>query len=335
MPRIGLLTVLVLAITLAGCDRRPASLAQLQAAVRAHPNSVKWRVALGQECLEQGLYHDAHIQFRRALELDNSSFEAAMGLAQAQLKLGDYVRALQAANRAVAIRGDSAAAIALQGEIHLASMRPDKAIGRFQRALQLDPNNEQALTNLPLAYVRAERLDEAFSAAKRAVAALPKSVRARLNLALVRTLRGDIAGAEADLRLARKLDPNDAEPPFRLAELLLQQNRNPQEAYRLAQESAAIDPGDGAVYALQAMALDRMGETNRAVIELKRHVQLHPHNLRLWVLLATLAQQIGDVETARLAATMAVRIGPRPPDKMPSPAAADTAAGASDTGGEP
>lgn len=321
---------MALAATLGGCGKQPASLEQLQAAVRAHPKSVKWRVALGQACLERGLYHDAHIQFQRALELDKTSYEAAVGLARVQLQLGDTVRALQSANLAVALKGDSAEAVALQGQVHMASGNLDKAIERFRKAVQLDGGNETAWTNLPLAYLRADRLDEAFEAGKKAVQVLPQNVRARLNLALVRVLRGDVRGAEAEVREARRLAPNDPEPPFRLAELLLQQNRNPREAYELAQESASIDPRDGAAYALQAMALDRMGETSRAVVELKRHVQIHHHNLRLWLLLATLAQRIGDQETARLAAIMAVRIGPRPPDKMPSEPVTGTSPAAAD-----
>jgi len=317
LSRLTLAAVLALAVALSGCGDGPNSLARLQSAVRAHPNSVKWRVALGEAFFEQKMYHDAHIQFQRALELDKTCFEAALGLARVQLELGDNARAMKSANLAVALQGDSAEAIALQGRAHLALQDFDRAIERFRRAIKLDPANETAWMNLPLAYLRSDRLDEAYESGRRAVAALPDSVPARLNLALVRTLRGDMAGAEADLRQARKMDPNNPEPPFRLAEILLQQKRNPAEAYQLAEESAAIDPRDGAAYALQAMALDRMGETNRAVLELKRHVQIHHQNLRLWLLLATLAQRTGDLETARLAAAMAIRIGPRPPDKIP------------------
>lgn len=318
MRRLSFAVVLVSALALSGCGEGPVTLSQLQSAVRAHPDSVKWRVALAEAYLEQDMVHDAYIQFQRAVELDNTSFDAALGLARVQLELGDNVKAMKSANLAVALDGKSAEAMALQGKIHLASLDFDRAIERFRRAIQVDPANETAWTNLPLAYVRSDRLDEALASGKQAVAALPESMQARLNLALARALGGDAAGAETDLRAARKLDPNNAEPPLRLAEVLLQQGRNFQEAYELAEESAAIDPRDGAAYALQAMALDRMGETNRAVLELKRHVQIHHHNLRLWLLLATLAQRNGDMETAQLAAAMAVRIGPRPPDKMPS-----------------
>ncbi|MCD6360792.1 MAG: tetratricopeptide repeat protein, partial [Armatimonadetes bacterium] len=267
-------------------------------------------------------------------ELDNTNYDAALGLARVQLELNDNLKAIKSANRAVAIKPDSSEAIALQGRIYLAMEDFDRAIARFRRAIELDPKCETAWVNLPLAYIRSDRLDEAYEAGRRAVEALPDNVPALLNLALARALRGDVKGAEADLRRARKLDPNNPEPPLRLAELLLQQGRNYKEAYRLAEESAAIDPGDGAAYALEAMALHRMGETNRAVLELKRRVQIHHHNLRLWLLLATLAQRNGDMETAKLAAAMAMRLGPRPPDKLPDNPTAEEEMTPPATGGD-
>ncbi|MCD6361058.1 MAG: hypothetical protein J7M38_09355, partial [Armatimonadetes bacterium] len=74
MRRTGPVVLIVMAIALSGCSQGPPSMARLQAAVRAHPNSAKWHVALGKACLEQEMLHDAHVQFKRAVELDNTNY---------------------------------------------------------------------------------------------------------------------------------------------------------------------------------------------------------------------------------------------------------------------
>jgi len=319
--------IVLVCLLLAGCGHEPVTLPELQARVSAHPNSVEARLALADAYFAQEMFHDSHVQYEAALALDDQSYAAAFGLGKVRAELGDNSRALGAAKRALALKGDSIEAVALQGKIYLSMNKLDKAAGRFERAIEMDPDNEVAWENLSLAYVRADRYDKAMTAARGGVKALPDSVQARMNLALVMALQGDTRSAEAELRKAMAMDPENPEPPLRIGELLITDSRNLQEAYDLAQESAGIDPQNGAAYAVAAIALHKMGETNRAVLELKRHVQIHHRNLRLWLLLATLAQRNGDRELARMAAGMAIRLGPRPPDEMQSePASAQAGA---------
>jgi len=317
----ALLLAAICASLLSGCGGKPSTLPGLEARVRSHPNSVQWRLALADAYYERKMVHDAFVQYNRAAELDNTSYEAALGLARVQYDLGDYNSAMKAVKRAVAIKADSAEALALQGNIYLEQKQYAKAVERLGKAVEIDPANADAWESLPIAHVRAEQLPQAAETARRAVKALPDSVAAHMNLGLVMALRKDLKGAEQQLRVARDLDPGDPEPPLRLAELLVEQYKKLKEAYELASESAAIDPRDGSAYGVAAIALHKMGQTNRAVLELKRRVQIHHQNLRLWLLLSTLAHRNGDVETARVAAAMAIRIAPRPPDKMTAPTA--------------
>ncbi|HUS81576.1 MAG TPA: tetratricopeptide repeat protein [Armatimonadota bacterium] len=319
MSRYALLLSVAFVFALGGCGGKPSTLPGLEARVRSHPNSVQWRVALADAYYQRKMVHDAYVHYSRAVELDGTSYEAAIGLARVQYELGDYEKAMKAVKRAVAIKSDGADALALQGRTYLQLRDYARAVDRFEKAISIDPANAEAWESLPIAHVRAEHLPQAAEAARRAVKALPESVSARMNLGLVMALRGDMKGAEAQLRIARDLNPSDPEPPLRLAEMLVEQNKKLKEAYELALESAAIDPRDGSAYGVAAIALHKMRETNRAVLELKRHVQIHHQNLRLWLLLSALAQRNGDVETARIAAAMAIRIGPRPPDKMDAP----------------
>ncbi len=308
--------IALVCLLLAGCERGPATLSQLQARASARPNSLEDRLALADACFAREMFHDSHIQYEMALAIDDQSYDAAFGLAKVRVELGDNSRALGAAKRALALKSDSVEAAALQGKIYLAMNKPEKAAERLERTIQMDPGNKAAWESLSLAYVRADQYDKAMIAARGGVKALPDSVPARMNLALVMALKKDTRSAEAELRKAMAMDQDNPEPPLRIAELLITDDRNLQEAYDLAQESAGLDAQNGAAYAVAAIALHKLGETNRAVLELKRHVQIHHRNLRLWLLLATLAQRNGDQELARMAAGMAVRLGPRPPDEM-------------------
>lgn len=327
MRRAGVVMIALVCLLLSGCEHGPATLSQLQARARSRPNSIEARLALADAYFDREMFHDSHVQYEAALALDDQSYEAAFGLAKVRADLGDNARALGAAKRALALKGDSVEAMVLQGSIYLAMNQLDRAAGRFERTIEMDPDNKVAWEHLSLAYVRADKYDKAMVAARGGVKALPDSVPARMNLALVMALQGDSRSAEAQLRKAMAMDPDNPEPPLRIGELLITDGRDLQEAYDLAQQSAGIDAQNGAAYAVAAIALHKMGETNRAVLELKRHVQIYHRNLRLWLLLATLAQRNGDRELARMAAGMAIRLGPRPPDEMqsePAPAPAAT-----------
>ncbi|MGD9498375.1 MAG: tetratricopeptide repeat protein, partial [Armatimonadota bacterium] len=183
----------------------------------------------------------------------------------------------------------------------------------FRRALELEPDNEEALIGLPDAYIRAEELGAAEAAARKAVERLPQSPEAVLTLGLVLGVRGASQEAERVLRRAMELAPDDARPPFRLAELLVTEGRNLQEAVELADRSAEIDAAEGMPAALAAVALRKLGRDADALERLHTAALNYPRNTRLWLMMAAIYRDQGNERAAAEATSYALRFAPRRP----------------------
>lgn len=321
--RRGLLLAIIAAVVAGmGCKEREATLAQLRAQVRRHPDSVESLVALGNAHLERQDYNDAYIAFKRAGDLDKQSYEAYYGLAQAYRHLGDPESAMESVKHALHLRPKQPEAYELQGQLYLMLAEPARATEVLERATEIKPDSKVALTHLALAYLTQGKLEKAEGAARRAVEVSPDEVEIRTNLALVYTRRKKYDEAEVQLRKATELDPDNAGCYLRLAEFLIAHDRKLSEARELAQKSMAMDRGDGTAAAVAAMALHRTGKSEEAVAELEEAAKTYRRNHRIWLRLARVYKDLGQEEAANRAALMAAQVGPRltvqPPPGAPT-----------------
>jgi cytochrome c-type biogenesis protein CcmH/NrfG len=88
--------------------------------------------------------------------------------------------------------------------------------------LKDDPNNSDLLNQVGAIYKATHQFDEAAGYFEKAVAANPKNVAARTDLASCLYYKGDIDGAIAQLQQALTYDPNDANSLFNLGMIRLQ-----------------------------------------------------------------------------------------------------------------
>ncbi len=296
---------------LAGCGSEQDPVAQLRAEVREDPTSVELRLQLGEAYLEEESYHDAFIQYSNALELDENSFEALLGLATVEERLNNLEGAIGHVNSALEMAPDSADALALKGKLMLRTDEPEKAADALAEAVALDPDNDAANRFLPVAYIRSDQRAEAEQAARAAVERMPDDVDVRINLATALMARGKSEESEATLREAMELDPADPAPPLRLAEILVHEGRGYDEVMQLTQRSLELDPGQGEADAVAALALRKQGRAEEAVRRLHAAATTHPRNVRLWLMLAAVYRDMGEDEAAARAAAMAFRFAPR------------------------
>ena len=119
------------------------ALTSFRAAAKAHPN-------------------DAFTQYILAEAL--SEREAAPGSAE-------YAEAIAAAKRAVALDPKMSSALNLLSTLEMGNGSPQRAIEYSQKALVIDPKDEQALYHLLLAFRKADRKDEVPAVLKRLIAA--------------------------------------------------------------------------------------------------------------------------------------------------------------------
>ena len=315
MVRIVLTTPIAICVLLvlatAGCQREANTLPQLEARVLHNPASVPDLLALGGAYMAAEMYHSAFVQYAHAREIDPTSFDALSGLARAHEALGNSEASLKVVNEALHQRPDDIQALNLRARLLLAHDRPAEAAQSLARVVELDPGNADALTQLPIAYMRAGQPAEAEAVARQAAEQLPDHVDALLSLGVVLAARKQVPEAEATLRRAMAAAPDDGRPPARLAELLLREQRNLEEVVELARHAGTLDPANGVPAAIAAMALRDLGRPEDAMEELREAALRFPRNTRLWWLLAAIAHQAGDEETAGRAASMAVRFAPR------------------------
>ncbi|MFW6156037.1 MAG: tetratricopeptide repeat protein [Armatimonadota bacterium] len=311
MRRAHIAVIFAVSVVLAGCGNQHSPLAQLRAEVRNNPDSLAARLALADASLEAEHYHDAFIQYSAARELDESSFDAVLGVATAQERLNDVDGAIASVNEALALKPGEPDALALQGRLMLRMNEPAEAVEVLTEALQAEPENEEAHRFLPIAYLRTGQLAEAEEAGRAAVMQMPDRVDAHLTLANTLIAREKTDEAETVLRKAMELDPADAVPPLRLAELLVREERGIDEVMELTERSARLDSGEGNADAVAAIALRREGRNEEALRRLNAAAMAHPRNVRLWLMLAVIYRDLGEDEAAARSAAMAFRFAPR------------------------
>jgi tetratricopeptide (TPR) repeat protein len=151
------------------------TLAELRAAVAAHPDEAAARLALGVAARQEGLFEEAREHLARAAELTPDDATS----------LREYAKTL-----------------AVLGE-------PDAARAWFQRAVERDPNDWQSHANLANLLVDQDA-PAALRHAERAAALQPDDLRVQVNLAGVYRANRRIAEAAALYRrIIASLPPND------------------------------------------------------------------------------------------------------------------------------
>ena len=153
-----------------------------------------------------------------------------------------------------------------RGEFHrnlgLALMsldRPSEAAESLNRAIELDPADAAALTNLSALRLRQRAIDDAIAAGERAAALAPNSPEAVINLAMALRDRGRLADAERWYRRAVELSPGTPGLQVDLATLLRRQGRA-EEAIEQLRQAAASSPEDGGIRATLYHDLLRLGD---------------------------------------------------------------------------
>jgi tetratricopeptide (TPR) repeat protein len=120
--------------------------------------------------------------------------------------------------------------------------RGDGARADIRHALELQPDNADALALLSVISVVQNDGDTALEAAERAVGSDPGSAAARIAMSYARQYRFDLAGALESLEEAVRLDPESGLAWARLAELRLAHGEI-DKALEAAERAAALTPG--------------------------------------------------------------------------------------------
>jgi tetratricopeptide (TPR) repeat protein len=284
--------------------------AQAQSRARHRTNDPAAQIALGSLALQQAAYNDAYRAYRRAAELDPSSYEALVGLAQTNLKLQNPTEGLDWLLRAKKLKPSDPELKDLEARLLLINGNFDKSIAAFEAAVRMNPKRVTTWLNLASAYALMNRPLDAVRTAREAVKADPLDSAPQFALGRHLERAKDLAGAETAYRKALSLDAGNPAVMTSLARLLVKQNRRLEEARQIAIKASQLqaDRVDAAVTA--AWVLHLQGDDRKCANELIKLVNASPQNPEAWQKLSTVLTNLGKTVEAAKAADMAKRFIP-------------------------
>src|SRR5262245_14582388 len=154
----------------------------------------------GYAALQVGLLDDAKTQVAKATDIVPSEPASWANLGLTQLRLGELEQAAQAIDKAAQLAPSNSGIAYLQGQLETGRGRPDEAIARFRRAVDLDP------TGLRARYALAQEIESAGgqNADAQAQEILDQLVRVSPNNVAAILERARIAAKRSDARVLQE-----------------------------------------------------------------------------------------------------------------------------------
>ena len=230
---------------------------------------------------KQGRYEEAAELFRKVLAKDASSALAHASLGISLFRLGRHEEAIASMDRALGLAPDSPNLHSL----HVLAGRSLEALGRrpaaerrFLRALEIDPNNADALADLSRLRIAERRFDEADTYLRRAVEAGSGNAASLQDAAEALRKQGRFEDALKAYRAVLELDPDYAMAHAGMGDVFFRLGRY-EAAIGALDRSLQLDPAqESAVVRLILMAksMEKLGRAGAAVEHYERAVELEP-----------------------------------------------------------
>ncbi len=184
---------------------------------------------------------------------------------------------------------------------------------RLDRALSLSPDDPDILTNMALwdAIMGRSQEEEAFS--RRAVAAHPDDLKARLYLANSLTEQNKLDDAAKEWHQALVIDPNNYIAHYNLG-VILERQQLPQQAIKELRLSLALQPNQPSAHTIIGRLYTNMHQVAQAAEEFAQTVQLNPAGTAAHNDLGAALMQLGENEKAAEQFSEALRIDPASAD---------------------
>jgi putative PEP-CTERM system TPR-repeat lipoprotein len=323
-----------------------SALEAARAAAAALPNEPRIVEAYGAMQLASGEIVPARETFTRLAELLPQNPAPLLRVSEAHLATRDYVSALDAQRKALAIQPDYAPALVALATTYLLSGNPDEAISearRLQRerpkagigfALEAEllaaqkkfaealPPMREAISRQPspglasrqfALLAAAGRMGDANAFADRWTKEHPKDAGFLSLVGQQRQAAKDNAGAASAYRAALEIEPDNIVVLNNLAWLLNEQGKP--EARDLAERAYRLAPLNASVVDTLGSVVLKQGDTARGLVLLRQATNLAPQDPRMRLNLARALAKSGDKAAARREVEQVVKRDPRPPVK--------------------
>lgn len=262
-----------------------AAIIQFKNALQANPELGNARLALGLTYLDSGDTLSAEKELRRAKAAGVGGVDVNIGLARAQLLLGQPQKALDELKEGTPANAKQRAQIdTLRGDAHLALGKPELARSFYAKAQQTVPNFAPALGGVARSYLVEKDLRGAQAAIQAALAAAPDSVELWI-------LKGDIARALNENLIARAayekaiaIDPDQMVAQFNLISTQLVMG-DTGSAQKNVERLRALYPEHPMTFYHQGLLQFRIGQYAQASNSAARALRAVPDHVPSLVLL--------------------------------------------------
>jgi tetratricopeptide (TPR) repeat protein len=285
----------------------------------------------GNQFLVAGNFEKARVEFRNALQIAPTDSEARYENGVVDEKLGNPREAAQFYQGAIDVNKDNVRARAALGRLYLFAGAPDKALQTIdpgfvthpddagllavraaariqqkdtagaladaQRAVQLAPTNEDAVSVLAGVYRSQGNTDKAIALLQGAIEEIPATVDLRLVLAQLYASANQEAKAETVLTDLVRLNPAEKAHRVRLAQFYARLNK-PDEAEHVLREGIKVLPEERELKMALVDFLASRRSRESAEKELNGFIAQYPKDYQLRFALAQFYEQGKDVAKA-------------------------------------
>lgn len=252
-----------------------------QAAATAPDSAVTW-LQLGLRELEQKRYTDAEHALRKSLEIDPRSVASLVGLAMLQAYTGKDAEATARLREALVLRPDDPEALLLLAQQRFRARDLGEARELLQRLLRQKNVRPQARRLLAGIYEEQRAYPAALELFQQLVAGSDPEPGDWVGLGKTLLNLGRLADAEAPLREAERLRPDDLDTLNTLATYYGRQGNSGQAlAYldRLLAKDSSVAPA----WSSKGYALLQLGRFDESVVALETAVRLQPDLANAWI----------------------------------------------------
>ncbi|XP_077968120.1 uncharacterized protein LOC120326538 [Styela clava] len=245
-----------------------------QRALKLNPTCVSARINLGYSLQSIGKLHQAWLQFSRAIELDEKSQQALEGRAVTCLRAGNIDAAFQDITAAFRAGNPTARLHAARGVIHQYMGDVKSAMSDYQRAVKLDGSYSVAFFNAAALYLRDRRFREALAYLDKAVQITPEDDAALTNRGIARVLLNDTERALDDFNDAIKYNNTNAHTFYNRGNLLNMLKRY-KEAEMDYTTAFTVDPSDYGALKKRADVRGKLGKREQAIGDYREALELY------------------------------------------------------------
>jgi tetratricopeptide (TPR) repeat protein len=224
---------------------------------------------------QTGHWQDSEALWTHALACTTGNHVAHYNLGEDFVEQGRLDEAIRQYREALQIKPDDAQALNNIANALLARGKPDEAISRYQNALRIKPDYAAAHYNLAIALEQKGRMDEAVVQYKDALQIKPDDAPAQFSLATVLRQQGRADEAKLHYQQVRQIDPGFEEGLYNLGNELRQKGKV-DEAIARYQEALQIDPGYAEAHINLGSALLQAGRLDEAITHLQQALQINP-----------------------------------------------------------